>query len=248
MGKLVNVRERIHQPLRDSLCRYSGYLPGTVQAQTDLFTRQGGDEGLTNQKSGSQLANDASMIILAARCILWFRNPIRRQTNATSNLITVNGDFNLWPDIVGGAANGFAPGTTEDVHRLYHQSAESLFWTIGAGDKNALNSMPSMYFPAGAGLHGDLGGASDLIQWSNGMPTHSALLRLGRAVTIVPRQSIKVFCSAQAYSAGANAAAFGTVTPGGRDMLNIVHNLNAVDGITKVVSFVLDGLQSRDVQ
>lgn len=248
MAKLLNVRERVHQPWRDSLCRYSGYLPGTVQAQTDLFVRQGGDEGITNLKSGNMLANDNSMIILACRNLLWFRNPIRRHFDATSNFIDRNGDFSLWPNLPGQAADGVAPGSVEDVHRLYHQAAEALYWTVGSGDKDALKSMPSMYFPMGGGLHGDLGAASDLILWNNGMPSHSSILRLARAVTIVPRQQIKVFCSAQTYTAGANGALFGTVTAGGRDMLSIVANLNAVDGITKVISFILDGLVSRDVQ
>lgn len=255
MAKILNVRERVHQPWRDSLVRTSGFVVGTLSNQTDLFLNtQSKTEGETNLKSGSMLPNDNSMIVLASRVLLWFRNPMQRGVSALG-VVTGNGDFGsttgaafAWPNTGAGAALGNAVGTVEDVYRLYWQTAEGLFWTVGSGDKDMLRSMPSMYFPYGGGLHGDMGGASDLIHWNNGMPAHTAILRLARAVTIVPRQTMKVQCTAQTYPIGANAAAFGTTTAQGRDMLNPVHNLNAVDGIAKVVSFTLDGLLSRDVQ
>lgn len=255
MAKILNVRERVHQPWRDSLCRTSGFVAGTLGAQTDLFMNTGAKtEGETNLKTGNTLPNDNSMIILAARTLLWFHNPMQRGVSALG-VVTTNGDYGsttgaafAWPSGAGGVAVGNAVGTIEDVYRLYWQTAEGLFWTLGSGDKDALRSMPSMYFPYGGGLHGDMGGASDLIHWNNGMPSHTAILRMARAVTIVPRQLIKVSCSAQTYPIGANQAVFGTVTGQGRDMLNPIHNLNAVDGIGKVVSFTIDGLLSRDVQ
>jgi hypothetical protein len=51
--------------------------------------------------------------------------------------------------------------------------------------------MPSAYFPYGGGLHGDLGGSSDLLFLNNGMPSHEGILRLARAILIPPRQNIK---------------------------------------------------------
>jgi hypothetical protein len=254
MGKILNVRERVHQPFRDSLIRTSGFQAVTLNIQQDLFLTTGGTEGQTNLKTGSLLPNDNSMIILAARNMLWFRNTISRNVDA-NGLVTANGDYGQttaavfgWPNAAGGLAVGCAPGRIEDVYRLYWQCAEGIFWTLGSGDKNALSSMPGMYFPYGGGLHGDMGAASDLIHWNNGMPSHTAILRMARAITIVPRQLIKVQASIQTYPIGANAATFGTTTAQGRDMLSPRDNLIAVDGIAKSISLTIDGLLSRDVQ
>jgi hypothetical protein len=107
--------------------------------------------------------------------------------------------------------------------------------------------MPTAYFPYGGGLHGDLGGATDLILWNNGTPDHTGILRLARAILLPPRQNIK--CSAQIVSLpdGGNNALF-VGTQGARNMLSLTSNLNVVDLVNKVVSFTFDGLFSRDVQ
>jgi hypothetical protein len=255
MAKILNVRERVHQPYRDALIRTAGISPGGLNATTDLFISQGRDEGFTNLKTSAQLPNDSSMIILAARVLQWFRAGTERTWNAASSSFVENGDYGAtdgtgftWPNAAGQVAAGNAPSDAYDVYRLHWQCAEGLFWTLGAGDKNSLTSMPSMYFPYGGGLSGDIGGASDLIHLQNGLPTHTAILRLARAITITPRQLIKAQVTGVAYDAGGNNVAFGTSTAQGRDMLNPVHNLNAVDAMAKVVALTIDGLLSRDVQ
>ena len=53
MAKLTNVRERVHQPFRDTLFRTAGYSAGSVQDRTDLFTQAGKTDGETNLKNGS---------------------------------------------------------------------------------------------------------------------------------------------------------------------------------------------------
>jgi hypothetical protein len=267
MAKILNVRERVHQPFRDSLLRTAGISPGGLNATTDLFIQQGRDEGFTNLKTAAILPNDSSMIILAARVLQWFRAPVFRTFDGTT--VVGNGDLYVnsgapypSPAVMGGNTYG----NHHDVYRLHWQCAEGLFWTLGAGDKNSLSSMPSMYFPYGGGLDGDLGNVGtlsqpaipdtdgnearpvSLVHFNNGEPEHTAILRLARAITVTPRQLIKAQVTGVAYAAGGNQNAFGTSTAGGRDMLNPISSLNAVDAVQKVVALTIDGLLSRDVQ
>ena len=265
MAKILNIRERVHQPFRDALCRTAGLFRGQLNQTTDLFIAQGRDEGFTNLKTSAVLPNDSSMIILAARVLQWFRASQGRYLDP-NGLVSANGDADAtnWPNGAGQVAQGTAPGYYFDVYRLHWQVAEGLFWTLGAGDKNSLQSMPTMYFPMGGGLHGRLGRAGDityrnsrgqdttehpyLVHYNNGTPTHTSILRIARAITITPRQLIKASVTAVAYPDGGNGTTFGTSTAIGRNMLNPIDNLNCVDAVQKVVALVLDGLLSRDVQ
>jgi hypothetical protein len=259
MAKILNVRERVHQPYRDALIRTAGLSPVGLGATTDLFISQGRDEGFTNLKTSATLPNDSSMIILAARVLQWFRRPQLRVAGLVAGAPVLNGDIGTFANAAGQPAEGNAQGTHEDVYRLHWQCAEGLFWTLGAGDKDSLKSMPSMYFPYGGGLDGVLGAAGAVIQqegstvfplihFNNGEATHTALLRLARAITITPRQLIKASVTGVAYAEGGNAPLFGSRTAGGRNMLDPIANLNAVDGVAKVVGLTIDGLLSRDVQ
>jgi hypothetical protein len=264
MAKILNVRERVHQPFRDALIRTAGLSPGGLNATTDLFIQQGRDEGFTNLKTSAVLPNDSSMIILAARVLQWFRVSVERVVDG-EGLVVQNGDITIppaapWPAVMGADSYGIY----HDVYRLHWQVAEGMFWTLGAGDKNSLTSMPSMYFPYGGGLDGDLGttgfalhqlveGQSTrvqfpLIHWNNGEPEHTSILRLARAITVTPRQLIKAQVTGVSYFAGGNQNVFGTNTAGGRNMLDPIANLNAVDAVAKVVALTIDGLLSRDVQ
>jgi hypothetical protein len=254
MAKILNIRERVHQPYRDALLRTAGYSAGALQSTTDLFIAQGRSEGFTNLKTSAVLPNDSSMIILAARVMQWFRAPVLRVISG-QGIPTRNGDIGpisavawTWPGGAGQVGIGNAQGTFEDVYRLHWQCAEGLFWTLGAGEKDSLKSMPSMYFPYGGGLEGDIGAASDLIHFQNGRPSHTSILRIARAITVTPRQLIKASVTAVAYDDGGNGTAFGASTAQGRNMFDPIANLNAVDAVHKVVSLTIDGLLSRDVQ
>jgi len=280
MAKLTNVRERVHQPFRDTIIRTSGFFAGALQDRTNLFTVAGKDEGSTNLPNGSTLPSDQSMVVLALRVMTWFRNSIQRGPGMTNSggapnapagttptgttLVSPpapisNGDFqfNLAP---GGAyepgaydalqaplANGQAPGNQYDVYRLYWQAEEQLLWTFGTGQKPSLSSMPTAYFPYGGGLYGDLGGNTDLILASNGMPSHEGILRLARAVLLPPRQNVQVYSQVVALPDGGNSSTW-NASQGSRNLLSLTQNLNAVDLINKVISFTFDGLFSRDVQ
>lgn len=257
MAKLTNVRERIHQPFRDTLIRTSGMFVSNIQDRTSLFTIAGKSDGETNLKQGSVLPSDQSMVVLALRVFLWFRNPIQRGPTVavpgTDGYPQANGDFQFGSagstlSAAQLAVTGFnAPGDIHDVYRLYWQAEEQLLWSFGAGDKFSMTSMPSAYFPYGGGLWGDIGGSTDLIMFDNGTPDHTGILRLARAILIPPRQNI--VCQAQIVSLpdGGNATLF-QATQGARSLLNLRDNLNVADLVNKVVSFTFDGLFSRDVQ
>lgn len=259
MPKLTNVRERVHQPFRDTLVRTSGWASLTDPVSCDrtkLFTKAGKDDGQSNLANGSTLPSDQSHVTLAIRVFLWFKNPIERGGEITladgaTTILASNGDF-AYPDAAGSPAfgralNGQAIGNITDVHRLYWQAAEAILWSFGAGDKFSISSMPSAYFPYGGGLHGQVGGGTDILLWNNGMPSHEGILRIARAVLIPPRQNIKAECQFVSYPDGGNGPTFGT-SQNGRNMLSIADNLNAVDGVAKVISLTFDGLFSRDVQ
>jgi hypothetical protein len=258
MAKILNIRERVHQPYRDALCRTAGLSAGGLNSTTDLFIAQGRSEGFTNLKTSAVLPNDSSMIVLAARVMQWFRAPNNRLYDI-SGAVRVNGDIDTFLNGAGQVAVGNAEGAYNDVYRLHWQCAEGLFWTLGAGEKDSLKSMPSMYFPYGGGINGVIGIAgrldwndspvlSPLIHFGNGESTHTAILRLARAITVTPRQLIKASVTGVAYDDGGNATTFGARTNAGRNMLDPIANLNAVDAVQKVVSLTIDGLLSRDVQ
>jgi len=246
MAKLTNIKERVQQPQRDSLIRTAGLVPGTLTGRDSLFTNGGTpkDLGWTNLSNGSTLPSDQSMIILALRVFCMFRNPILRGTGTP---IASNGDIGTFPNDSGDAGENNAMGQTADVWRLYCQATEQIFWTFGAGEKPSISKMPTAYFPYGGGLVSDLAGSSNLIHGSIGLQTHGSMLKLARAIMLVPRQQIQCLAEVQPLANGGQQSTFGTVQ-GARNMLSVVDNLNAVDAIQKVVSFTFDGLLSRDVQ
>lgn len=251
MAKLTNVRERVHQPFRDSLIRTSGFYANNVQDRSDLFTMAGKDDGQTNLKNGSTLPSDQSMVVLALRVFTWFRQSQQRAYASESTVVTKNGDYAITASnqaqVENLLGNNGAMGDIYDVYRLNWQAEESLLWSFGSGEKFSLSSMPSSYFPWGGGLSGDVGGNTDLMHFGNGTPDHSGILRLARAVLLPPRQNVKVQAQIVRYPDGGNGSAFLT-TQGSRDMLSLSSNLNAIDGIAKCISFCFDGLFSRDVQ
>lgn len=260
MPKLTNVRERVHQPWRDALIRSSGYTAPIplVEDRVSLFQIAGRSTGYSNLPSGSTLPSDQSMVVLILRVFAWFRNAILRgpwieigeEGRQPVSILSRNGDYsfsNAEASVIAAALGNNAVGTVEDVHRLYWQTEASCYWSFGAGEKFSLKSMPTWYFAAGGGLHGQLPNSSDLILWNNGMPSHEGVLRLGRAVLVPPRQNFKVEADLVAWDAGTGASVFGS-TQGARNMLSLRDNLNAVDLIQKEISFIADGIYSRDVQ
>lgn len=250
MPKVVSIRERVHQPFFDTLVRTHGLTPGSVTDTTNLFTSNGArTEATTNLINGSTLPSDQSHVVLALRAFSWYRNSIKRVDGGVAGEIATNGDYSsLAPWLIGGAAVGQAPGQIQDVYRLHSQTEEQLHWSFGTGLKNSIDNVPHWYFPAGGGISGDMGAATDLIHWqNNGYDGHAGILRLARAILIPPRQNILTTAKIFAAPDGGVATTFGT-TQGSRNMLSLKDNLNAIDAIFKSIVFMFDGLFSRDVQ
>ena len=106
--------------------------------------------------------------------------------------------------------------------------ASQLYWTLIVGEKPQFQA-PCWYLPAGGGIWGF---DSTAAVFSNGEPSQEALLKLARPVVVPVRQNFAV--QAQFYSIGSVSALDGL-------------NSGATDD-TKAIVFMLDGLQTRDVQ
>lgn len=249
MAKVVSIRERVHQPFWDSLIRTAGLTSGALNDTTSLFTSNGSrSEATTNLINGSTLPSDQSHVVLALRVFSWYRNPILRVAGGVAGELAENGDYGtLSPWLIGGPGVGQAPANIEDIYRLHWQTEEQLHWSFGTGLKNSIDNVPTWYFPAGGGISGDMGAATDLIHWQNsGWDGHSGILRLARAILIPPRQNI--LCQAKIFALpDAGQAQTFLTSQGSRNMLSLKDNLNAVDAAQKVITFTFDGQPDNDV-
>jgi len=235
----------------DTLIRTSGFGIGNLNDNVPLFTPNGNrNDSTTNLINGATLPSDQSFVVLALRVFSWFRNSQLRVAGAAGTELSQNGDYsNFTPWLTGGAAVGTsAPGQIQDVYRLHYQTEEQLHWTFGTGEKPSISNMPTWYFPAGGGISGDMGAATDLIHWQNsGNDGHAGILRLARAILLPPRQNIQ--CIGRIWSLPDNGqSTIAGLTQASRNMLSLKDNLNTYDGIAKVITFTFDGLFSRDVQ
>ncbi len=114
-------------------------------------------------------------------------------------------------------------------HRdLYMQTVSQLYFTLTLGDKPQFVA-PAWYFPAGGGVYGVDTTTSVL---NNGYPSQQAILKLARPIIIPVRQNISV-----------NAEFFAV---GSTNVLDIINNAGTDDQM--VIMFLIDGLQTRDVQ
>jgi len=110
----------------------------------------------------------------------------------------------------------------------YLRVASQLYFTLTVGDKPAFQA-PCWYYPAGGGVWGF--DATTSI-FNLGEPTQEAILKLARPIMVPVRQNFAV--EAQFFTVGTTNA------------LTIL-NTGATDD-EKVIMFVIDGLQTRDVQ
>jgi len=89
MPRLHGYRERLHQPLWDTLIRTTGDPTPPIVNSTKLFGNANiGNLALTNLQTAGQLASDQTYVILALRCFMFFDGPNRRDNylNVTSQL------------------------------------------------------------------------------------------------------------------------------------------------------------------
>ena len=191
MPRLHGYRERLHQPLWDTLIRTTGDPTTPIVNSTKLFGNANiGQPALTNLQTAGQLASDQTYVILALRCFEFFDG-----TNRRDNYLNVTAQ---------------------------------LFWTLTVGNKPMFQA-PCWYYPAGGGVWGFDSTAS---VFNNGTPEQAAILKLARPIIVPVRQN---------FSAQADFFAIGTTSA--LDQLNA----GATDD-QKVIAFMLDGLQTRDVQ
>lgn len=116
--------------------------------------------------------------------------------------------------------------------RLFYLGTSSqLFWTLSVGDKPSFQA-PTWYFPAGGGIYGFDSSTSVL---SNGVPTHESILKLAKPIAVPVRQH---------FSALAEWFKTGTLDylAGGTSL-----NTAATDD-EKIIMFMMDGVQTRDVE
>lgn len=110
----------------------------------------------------------------------------------------------------------------------YLRVASQLYFTLTVGDKPAFQA-PCWYFPAGGGIFG-LDASTSI--FNLGDPTQEAILKLARPIMVPVRQNFSV--EAQFFTVGTTNA------------LTLL-NTGATED-QKVIMFMIDGLQTRDVQ
>lgn len=112
----------------------------------------------------------------------------------------------------------------------YLGTSSQLFFTLNVGDKPQFQA-PCWYFPAGGGIYGfDTTSGNSVL--NHGVPGQTEIMKLGRPILVPVRQNFQV--KAEWYTVGSTDAR-ATINSGATDD-------------EKVIMFVIDGLQTRDVQ
>jgi len=110
----------------------------------------------------------------------------------------------------------------------YQGVSSQLYFTLTMGDKPQFVA-PCWYFPAGGGIYG--ADATNAV-FNNGYPSQSSITKLARPIILPVRQNFNV--TAEFFGVGAT---------------NALTLLNAgANDDQKVIQFVIDGLQTRDVE
>jgi hypothetical protein len=120
----------------------------------------------------------------------------------------------------------FFDGTNRRTN--YLGVASQLYWTLTVGEKPMFQA-PCWYFPSGGGVWGF---DSNLSIFNLGEPNQNAILKLARPIIVPVRQNFTA--TAQFFAIGTTVALDGL-------------NSGATDD-QKVIMFMIDGLQTRDVQ
>jgi hypothetical protein len=113
---------------------------------------------------------------------------------------------------------------------LYLQTASQLYFTLTLGDKPSFQA-PCWYFPSGGGISGFDSSAAGSI-FNLGEPTQESIMKLARPIMVPVRQNFAV--ESQFFPVGAT------------NVLDLLNDGEAQD--QKVIGFIIDGLQTRDVQ
>jgi hypothetical protein len=224
MPKIQGVRERRHQPFFDSLVRGIGI--STVAAQTSLFGNANvGQRQLTNLQTPGVLAADQTYMIKALRVSMYFQSLADSEFAAFGALTALNTN---------------ATGTNSRALDLYPLLGYGAYFELNVGDKPQFFA-PLWYAPAGGGIQGfSTENSRNVI--TNGMPSHTCILKLAKDIHVPARQNFNVNVLMFPF-ARLGAGQGGAI---GAD-LDINAYLNQFDGI-KLTQFWIDGIQTRDVQ
>ena len=133
MPKVLNYKERRHQPFWDSLLRTTGVPAAAIATQTVLFGNANiGQRALTNLQAAGQFVSDQTFVILAMRAYGFFRgtNAVRlyQETSIQLYFTLEVGDKPLffapcWYYPAGGGVDGFdATGANLNWGKPSHES------------------------------------------------------------------------------------------------------------------------------
>lgn len=111
---------------------------------------------------------------------------------------------------------------------LYLNTLSQLFFALNVGDKTQFTA-PAWYFPAGGGLSGFDATAS---VFNNGEPSQKSIMTLAKPISVPVRQHFNVDCIFSAVG-----------TTNALDLLN-----GGAASDQKVITFFVDGVQTRDVE
>lgn len=183
MPRLSNVKERRHQPMFDTLVRYTGatgqFSSGTsISTQTQMFQQATtlGNPALTNLNAAGQLASDQTFLAFALRCQTYFEGLNQRA-------LYIGVQNQLYFQFVAGDKPQF--------------TAPAWYTPAGGGAW------------AGGGLAGLAATTGQTVVdpvnpiYNNGMPTPEAIMKLGRSIAIPVRQSFYV--TATFYALGSTS-------------------------------------------
>lgn len=196
--------ERVHQPIWDTLIEgtVGAFVPNAtiVGGPFSLFTGQrAGNIAVTNMTTAAMLPGNQTYLLLAMRVWLYFR------------WCGVGGVGLVLPDFL-----------------MYHHAVLSLYWVLEIDQKTYFTA-PTWYLNAGGGLHGDVGGGTD-VYFTNGVPGADSIMALDRPIPLVRNQPFQVNCT---------VANVGTV--------NLGTDIAALTTGEVCIQFILDGLKLRDV-
>jgi hypothetical protein len=113
----------------------------------------------------------------------------------------------------------------------YQNVMSQLFFTLTLGDKPQFVG-PCWYFPQGGGVYSGGGDPAAAAVYNNGLPGQSEIMKLARPIIFPVRQNFNV--NAEFFATGSTSALDGL-------------NSGATDD-QKIIGFMIDGLQTRDVQ
>ncbi len=224
MPRITDGRDRIHQPRYDALTRGSGQtqIPGTFT----LFGSQNvGNLAKSNMEVPGQLASDATFMLKAIRCIMFFQS---------LNDPEFNQAFSPLAAITGPVATGAR------ALDLYQICSYGFTFTLSVAGKQWMEGKLH-YLPAGGGIAGFTTESTRSVV-TNGVSSHEAVLFLGRDVAIAARQSFNVKLQSFPFEVLGVASGGATIS----SAVDPIAELNAFDGI-KDLEILVDGIETRDI-